>query len=128
VTHDASERGRRVSQHPPFVDCHRLGFAGTRFGGGSTAFVFSLVVSTVTGLVDGILTYALPKAWRAALSAIVGATIAVGLIVIWAGMVGPLQLQELLQSPQSLLPFAIIGALTTGACSLLSHNYRRSKA
>jgi hypothetical protein len=102
--------------------------AGTRFGGGSPAFVFSLVVSTVTGLIDGILTYALPKAWRAALIAIVGATIAVGLIVTWAGIVGPLQLQELLRSPQSLLPFVIIGAFSMGACSLLSDNYRRSKA
>jgi len=70
----------------------------------------------------------LPKAWRAALTAIVGAAIAVGLIVTWAGMVGPLQLRELLQSLQSLLPFVVIGVFCMGACSLLSHNYCRSKA
>jgi hypothetical protein len=32
------------------------------------------------------------------------------------------------QSPQSLLPFVIIDAFSMGACSLLSHNYRRTKA
>ena len=43
--------------------------------------LFSLVVSAITGPVDGLLAYAVPVSLRAPLTAIVGAAIAVGLIL-----------------------------------------------
>jgi hypothetical protein len=76
-------------------------------------FFFSLVVCPIAGTVDGVLAYVVPISLRAPLTAIVGAAVAVGLSLLLGFRY---------------IPIAIVGALTTGACSLLSHNYRRAKA
>jgi hypothetical protein len=76
-------------------------------------FFFSLIVCPIAGTVDGVLAYVMPISLRAPLTAIVGAAVAVGLSLLLGFRY---------------IPIAIVGALTTGACSLLSHNYRRAKA
>jgi hypothetical protein len=81
-------------------------------------FFFSLFVCPIAGTVDGVLAYVVPISLRAPLTATVGAAIAAGLSVYLFG-------GRLLHTQ---LPVAIVGALAMGACSLLSHNYRRSKA
>jgi hypothetical protein len=79
-------------------------------------FVFSLIVSVVAGPVDAILSYAVPISLRAPLTAIVGAAVAVGLDLYGATWTPPLH---------TLVLYAVLGALSMGACSLLSHDYRR---
>ena len=77
-------------------------------------FVCTIPVSAVMGILDGALAQALPILPRAPLMVVVGAIVAAGLPV---AVLGPL--------PQDLsLPLGIGGALCTGACSLLSHDYR----
>ena len=78
------------------------------------AFIFSLVVSAITGPVDGYFAYVLPVLLRAPLTAIVGATMAVGLILALAGKMLP---------QETLMSLAIIGAFCMGLCSLLAHDY-----
>lgn len=79
------------------------------------AFIFSAIVSAITGPIDGYFAHAVPVPLRAPLTAIVGATIAVGLLLYLVGKVTPLQFPT---------HIAIIGALSMGMCSVLSHNYR----
>ena len=79
-------------------------------------FFFSLFVCPIAGTIDGVLAYVVPISLRAPLTATVGAAIAAGLSVYLFG-------GNLLQQ----MPVAIVGALAMGACSLLSHDYRRSK-
>jgi hypothetical protein len=92
------------------------GVPGDYVEGCVTFFVFSLIVSMMVGPVDGILSYAVPISLRAPLTAIVGAAVAVGLGLYAARWTPPLH---------RLVLFAVLGALSTGACSLLSHDYRR---
>jgi hypothetical protein len=90
------------------------GLSGEFGEGGVLALLFSLVVSALTGLVDGYLAHTLPIPLRVPLTAIVGATMAVGLILALAG--------KMLSQP-ILLPFAIGGALCMAVCSFLSNDY-----
>ena len=88
------------------------------------AFFFSLIICAVTGPVDGVLAYIVPISMRAPLTTIVGAAVAVGLsLFLWA------QLGNKMVPPSlsSQIPIAVIGALCTGACSLLSHSRRSRK-
>jgi hypothetical protein len=96
--------------------------------GSAMLFFFSLIICTVTGPVDGVLAYVLPICLRAPLTAIVGAAVAVGLRLYMSTQVGnkvPPSLYP--EIPMEFIWAAVIGALTTGACSLLSHNYRNEK-
>ncbi|MBR1156722.1 hypothetical protein [Bradyrhizobium sp. JYMT SZCCT0428] len=79
-------------------------------------FVVALLVSAITGLVDGILSRTLSIFLRAPLIAIVGAMSAIGLP---AALLGPLP-QEMSMS------LAIGGAFCMGVCSVLSHEYGRT--
>ena len=75
------------------------------------AFMFSLVVSIVTGPVDGYLAHFIPLQFRAPLSAIVGAaTVALLLLSITRQSI----------PPQTLTPVVLSGAVCMGMCSLLS--------
>jgi hypothetical protein len=101
---------------------------GGRVGGGFVEYVamllflFTLVVSAITGPIDGYLAHALPLPLRAPLAAITGATIAVGLVLALFTMMLP----HWTMPPQWLLtPFAIGGAFCMGVCSVLSNNYSR---
>ncbi|MBR1147814.1 hypothetical protein [Bradyrhizobium sp. AUGA SZCCT0431] len=83
---------------------------------GKQVFVIGLLVSAITGLVDGILSRTLSISLRAPLIALVGAVAAVGLP---AALLGPL--------PQEMsMWLAIGGAFCMGVCSVLSHEYGRS--
>jgi hypothetical protein len=91
-------------------------------------FFFSLIICAVTVPVDGVLAYVLPICLRAPLTAIVGAAVAVGLRLYMSTQVGnkvPPSLYP--EIPMEFIWAAVIGGLTTGACSLLSHNYRNEK-
>jgi hypothetical protein len=79
------------------------------------AFIFSLVVSAITRPVDGYFAHVLPVLLRAPLTAIAGATIAVGLLLSLVGKMVP---------QQTLMSIAIIGASCRGVCSLSSHDDR----
>jgi hypothetical protein len=84
---------------------------------GGLVFLYSVVVSAVTGVFDGVLAHALPISLRAPLTGISGAIIAVGPVLVLVG-VGE-------KVPQGIwMAFAATGALCVGACSLLSHDYR----
>jgi hypothetical protein len=91
------------------------GFNGEFGEGAMIAFIFGVVVSAVAGPVDGYFAHVLPIPLRVPLTAIVGATIAVGLFLYLVGKGMSLQFPT---------PIAIIGALSMGMCSLLSHDYR----
>jgi hypothetical protein len=83
---------------------------------GDILFLFGLLVCGIAGVIDGILSRTLPIALRAPLIALVGAMIAIGLP---AALLGP--------PPAELsIALGIGGALCTGVCSLLSHDYRRA--
>ncbi|MBR1266932.1 hypothetical protein JQ629_05350 [Bradyrhizobium sp. AUGA SZCCT0222] len=83
---------------------------------GKQVFVIALLVSAITGLVDGILSRTLSIFLRAPLAALVGAVAAVGLP---AALLGPL--------PQEMsMALAIGGAFCMGVCSVLSHEYGRT--
>ena len=77
-------------------------------------FSFTWLVAMITWAIDGFLAHALPLPLRAPLTAIVGATVAVGLFLGLGGCFLPLWIST---------PFAIGGALCMGACSVLSHDY-----
>ena len=79
-------------------------------------FVIGLLVSAITGLVDGILSRSLSIFLRAPLTALVGAMAAIGLP---AALLGRLP-QEMSMS------LAIGGAFCMGVCSVLSHEYGRT--
>jgi hypothetical protein len=85
-------------------------------------FLFTQSVSAIAGPIDGYLARTLPLELRAPLTAITGATVAVGLVLALNWMIFPhggMLPQEILK------PFAIGGALCMGVCSLLSHDYGR---
>jgi hypothetical protein len=82
-------------------------------------YLFALPVSALTLPVDCYLAQRLPLALRAPLTAVVGGTIAVGLLCALAWAVSPHG-----ATPQCLLtPFAIGGALSMGLGSVLSSDY-----
>lgn len=88
------------------------------------AFFFSLIICAITGPVDGVLAYIAPISLRAPLTTIVGAAVAVGLsLFLWAQLGN----KTVAPSLYSQIPIAVIGALCTGVCSLLSHNRRNQK-
>jgi hypothetical protein len=82
--------------------------------GGIMAVAFAFIVSVATAPVDGYFAYVLPLPLRIPLTAAVGATMAVWLIL---GLGGKMLPQD------ALIRFAIIGAICMGACSLFSHDY-----
>ncbi|KRR29963.1 hypothetical protein [Bradyrhizobium retamae] len=88
------------------------------------AFLFSLVVCAITGPVDGVLAWVVPVSLRVPLTAIVGAAVAVGLVLFLAAQLGGQMTPPL----HTLIPIAVIGAINTGACSLLTYYWRRRKA
>lgn len=103
----------------------RGSFPGDYVEGCVTVYFFSLVVSVITAPADGFLACVLPIPERGPFTAVIGAAVAVGLSLYWWTQMG----NKLV--PPSLhwqIPIAIVGGLSMGACSLLSHNYRRSKA
>jgi hypothetical protein len=75
------------------------------------AVLFGLAVSAVAGLLDGLLARTMPLRLRALLIAISGAVI---VAIPFRGSAGSI-----------LIPFAISGAISMGACSLLSHELTR---
>jgi hypothetical protein len=79
-------------------------------------FVFGLLASVVTGLVDGVLSRILPIPFRASLAALAGAVLAIGPPSV---LFGPMPLE-------SSMAVGVVGALNMAACSLLSHKYRGS--
>lgn len=85
---------------------------------GMIVLLYSMIVSIVTSVADGVLAGILPISWRASLIAVVGAAIAAG----------PLLSLLYEQAPQLVLAIAAVGALAMGMCSLLSHDYGRNRA
>jgi hypothetical protein len=81
-------------------------------------FVFGLLASAVTGIIDGMLSRTLAISVQATLAALSGALLAVGAP---AALLGPISLE-------SSVVVGVVGALNMAACSLLSHRYRGSKA
>ena len=81
-------------------------------------FVFGLLVSVVTGIIDSILARTLAISVRVPLAALSGAVLAVGPPTALLGRM-PLE---------SSMAIAVVGALNMAACALLSHRYRGSKA
>jgi hypothetical protein len=81
-------------------------------------FVIGLLVSVVTGIIDGMLFRALPISLRSSLAALAGALLAIGPPSV---LLGPMPLE-------SSMAVGVVGALNMAACSLLSHKYRGSKA
>ena len=96
----------------------RIGFSDWLIIISGLVFLFGLVVSAVTGVIDTALVQIIPISLRAPCIAIVGATIAVGAILLEGGVVPQL----------ALVVAAVTGALAMGACSLLSHDYNGRKA
>ena len=80
-------------------------------------FLFTVAVSVFAASVDGYLAWFCPIYVRAPVIAIVGATVAAGLAGVLLGWF----------MPQAVTPAAIGGALCMGWCSLLSHDYARSR-
>jgi len=89
--------------------------------GCAIVFVFSLIISVIAGPVDAILSHALPICARAVLIAIVGATVAIGLFLYAGAQLGGTRAVPL----DTLVLIAVLGALSMGACSLVSNDYRR---
>jgi hypothetical protein len=103
----------------------RGSFPGDYVEGCAIVYFFNLIVSVITAPADGILACVLPIPERGPLTAVIGAAVAVGLSLYWWTQMGNKMVPPSLSSQ---IPIAIIGGLSMGACSLLSHNYRRSKA
>jgi hypothetical protein len=87
---------------------------------GMLLFLFTLPVAALSASFDGYLARALPLPLRAPLTAIVGATVAGGLLLALNRMMFP---HGTTLPLEILTPFAIGGAVCMGACSLLSHDY-----
>jgi hypothetical protein len=83
-----------------------------------TLFLFTVAVSVFAASVDGYLAWFWPIYVRAPVTAIVGATVAAGLAGALLGWF----------MPQAVTPAALGGAFCMGWCSLLSHDYARSRA
>jgi hypothetical protein len=80
-------------------------------------FVFGLLASAVTGIMDGILFRTLPISLRAPLAALSGAMLAIGPT---AASLGPMSLGES-------MAVAAVGALNMAVCAWVTHNDRDSK-
>jgi hypothetical protein len=80
-------------------------------------FVFGLLASAVTGIIDGMLSRTLAISVRATLAALSGVLLAIGPT---AALLGPMSWGEW-------MAVGIVGALNMAACSLLSHKYRGSR-
>jgi hypothetical protein len=76
-------------------------------------FLFCLVLGAIVAPIDGALAYVVPIGVRAPLIAIVGAAVAAGLS-LYLGF--------------RYIPIAVVGALNTSACCLLTYCFRRRKA
>jgi hypothetical protein len=81
-------------------------------------FLFTAAVAVFAASFDGYLAWFWPIYVRAPVTAIVGAAVAAGLAGVLLGWF----------LPQAVTPAAIGGALCMGWCSLLSHDYGRSRA
>ena len=88
------------------------------------AYFFSLIVCGTTGPIDGILAHVAPIWLRAPLTAMAGAALAVGVCFLLQTLLGTKGTPQL----RMLVPIAVIGASSTGACSLLTYCFRRRKA
>lgn len=88
--------------------------------GCAITFMFSLIVSAITGPVDELQACVVPISLRAPLTATLGAAVAVGLLLHVQAKFGNTRMPSL----SALLQAAVIGVLSAGACSLLSHNRR----
>jgi hypothetical protein len=89
------------------------------------AYLFSLIVCALIGPIDGVLGYVLPIWLRAPLTAVAGAATAVGLYLFLI-MLGNKTMP--LPPLHELIPIALVGALSTGPCSLLTYCFRQRKA
>jgi hypothetical protein len=79
------------------------------------SLLFGGVVSAVARTMDEYFALVFPIPVRAPLTAIVGASVSVGLLLAIAGKMLP---------SETLMPFAILGAICMGVCSLLSEDVR----
>jgi hypothetical protein len=79
------------------------------------ALLFGGVVSAVARTMDELFALAFPIPVRAPLTAIVGAAVAVGLLLAIIRKMLPVE---------TLMPFAILGAICMGVCSVLSDDFR----
>ncbi|MGH6709852.1 MAG: hypothetical protein ACREEK_12860 [Bradyrhizobium sp.] len=121
--------GRRLPISPGLRRALVFAWLGPVFGivtawyGMPIVFFFSLIVCAIAGPVDGVLADGVPIWLRAPLIALVGAAVAVGLgLYLWIALGSRM-------APPSLdaqISIAVLGAVCTGACSLLSHDYGRS--
>jgi hypothetical protein len=100
------------------------GIYGDYAEGCAITLMFSLIVSAITGPVDELQACVVPISLRAPLTATLGAAVAVGLLLHVEARFGNTRMPSL----GALLQAAVIGVLSAGACSLLSHNHRGSKA
>ena len=86
-----------------------------------TAFLLTLPVSSIAGLMDGYLARGLPTLLRASLTAAFGMTIAIGLILaLFAIMFSPTVPPEVMNGA---LCAGLFLLLPMGVCSLLSNDY-----
>jgi len=90
---------------------------------------FSLIVSAIAGPVDGVLAYVVPVRLRVPLTAIVGAAVPAG-VAVGLCLYVSIHLGKPMVAPKlyQLIPITLFGALHAGACSLLTHCFRRRKA
>jgi hypothetical protein len=79
------------------------------------ALLFGGVVSVVARTMDELFALVFPMPVRAPLTAIVGAAVAVGLLLAIIRKMPP---------PETLMTLAVLGAICMGVCSLLSDDIR----
>lgn len=79
------------------------------------ALLYGGVVSAVARTMDELLALVFPMPIRAPMTAIVGAAVAVGLLLAIIRKMPP---------PETLMPLAILGAICMGVCSLLADDIR----
>ena len=93
------------------------------------AFFFTLIVCAIIGPVDGVLAHVAPVWLRVPMTTIVGAAatagVALGLELYASSHLG----KSMVPLPMyQMIPIAVFGALWTGVCSLISHDYNAQKA
>jgi hypothetical protein len=86
-----------------------------------TAFLLTLPVSSITGLMDGYLARGLPTLLRAFLTAAFGMTIAIGLVLALFAMMFSLTVPTEVMNGAICAGFFLL--LPMGVCSLLSNDY-----
>jgi hypothetical protein len=91
-------------------------------------FFFILIVCAITGPVDGAFAHVASVWLRVPLTSIVGAAVSVGVAVVLRLYVSS-QLGKIMVLPplNQMIPIAVFGALCTGLCLLLAHDYRNRK-